>query len=52
MDHSDPSGNSIIIEIDAREGYRQAALYKIRELGYDPTDLTINFRGYENPFPL
>lgn len=52
MDQSDPSGNSIIIEIDAHEGYRQAALYKIRELGYDPTDLTINFRDYENPFTL
>lgn len=52
MDQADPSGNSIIIEIDAGEAYRQAALYRIRELGYDPTDFTINFRGYENPFPL
>lgn len=52
LDQSDPSGNSIIIEIDAPEGYRQAALYRIRQLGYDPTDFTINFRGYENPFPL
>lgn len=52
MDQSDPSGNSIIIEIDAPEGYRQAAIYRIRQLGYDPTDFTINFRNYENPFPL
>lgn len=52
MDPSDPSGNSIIIEIDASEGYRQSALYRIRQLGYDPTDFTINFRDYENPFPL
>lgn len=52
MDPSDPSGNSIIIEIDAPEGYRQSALYRIRQLGYDPTDFTINFRDYENPFPL
>jgi hypothetical protein len=52
MDKSDPSGNSIIIEIDAREGYRQSALYRIRQLGYDPTDFTINFRNYENPFSL
>lgn len=51
-DPSDPSGNSIIIEIDAPEGYRQAALYQIRQWGYDPTDLTINFRGYNNPFSL
>lgn len=52
MDPNDPSGNSIIIEIDAPEGYRQAAIYRIRQLGYDPTDFTINFREYENPFPL
>lgn len=52
MDKSDPSGNSIIIEIDAIDGYRQSALYRIRQLGYDPTDFNINFREYENPFPL
>ena len=52
MDQRDPSGNSIIIEIDAPEGYRQSAIYRIRQLGYDPTDFTINFREYENPFPL
>ncbi len=52
MDQSDPTGNSIIVEIDASEGYRQAAIYRIRQLGYDPADFTINFRNYENPFPL
>lgn len=52
MDQADPSGNSIILEIDAAEGYRQSAIYRIRQLGYDPTDFTINFRDYENPFPL
>ena len=52
MDQTDPSGNSILIEIDAMEGYRQAAIYRIRQLGYDPTDFTINFRDYENPFAL
>jgi hypothetical protein len=52
MDQSDPTGNSIIIEIDATEGYRQSAIYRIRQLGFDPADFTINFRGYENPFPL
>lgn len=51
-DQSDPTGNSIIIEIDAPEEYRQSAIYRIRQLGYDPTDFTINFRDYENPFPL
>lgn len=52
MDRTDPSGNSILIEIDAAEGYRQSAIYRIRQLGYDPTDFTINFRDYENPFAL
>jgi hypothetical protein len=51
-DPTDPSGNSIILTIDAPEGYRQAALYRIRQLGYDPTDFNIIFRDYENPFPL
>lgn len=51
--HADPANpDDIIIDIDAPEGYRQAALYKIRELGDDPTDLNIVFREYENPFPL
>ncbi len=51
-DKSDPSGMSIILTIDAPEGYRQAALYRIRQLGYDPTNFTINFNDYENPFSL
>jgi hypothetical protein len=49
-DPDDPTGDSIIIEIDAMPGYRKAALDKIRELGYDPTDYKINFRNYESPF--
>ena len=49
-DPSDKTGNSIIIEIDAAEGYRNAAVEQIRNLGYDPTDFKINFRDYKNPF--
>jgi len=49
-DPSDPSGNSIIIEIDAGEGYRQAAIYQISQWGYNPADFKINFRNYKNPF--
>lgn len=49
-DKSDPSGNSIIIEIDAMSGYRNAAVNKIRDLGYDPTRFKIQFRDYESPF--
>lgn len=49
-DPSDPSGNSIIIQIDAREGYRQGAINQIKSWGYDPTEYKIKFNNYENPF--
>ena len=49
-DESDPTGNSIIITIDAADGYRQSALYQIYQWGYDPTQFKINFRDYANPF--
>ena len=49
-DPDDSSGNSIILEINATSGYRRAALKKIHELGYDPTNYKINFIDYESPF--
>ncbi len=49
---ADASGNSIIVTIDAPEGYRQAAINKINEWGYNPAELNIIFKGYENPFSL
>ncbi len=49
-DPSDPSGNSIIVTIDASSGFRNAALAKIRELGFDPAELKIQFNNYESPF--
>lgn len=49
-DLADPSGESIIIEIDAEEPYRQQAINQISEWGYDPTDFNIKFRNYKNPF--
>ncbi|MDN5275195.1 MAG: exported protein of unknown function [Candidatus Saccharibacteria bacterium] len=49
-DPADNTGNSIIIEIDTMNGYRNAAIDKIRELGYDPTNFKIVFRDYESPF--
>jgi hypothetical protein len=49
-DTSDPTGNSIILEIDAIEGYRQQAIYQISQWGYDPTNYKINFKDYKNPF--
>jgi len=46
----DNPSEGIIIEITAITGSREAALNKIRELGFDPTDYEINFNNYENPF--
>lgn len=48
-DVNNPS-EGIIIEITAITGFREAALNKIRELDFDPTDYEINFNNYENPF--
>lgn len=47
---ADPSGNTIIVEIDASEGSREYALAQIRRWGIDPTDYTINFKNYTSPF--
>ena len=51
-DPTDSSGNTIIVTIDAPEGYRQAAINKIAEWGIKPAELNIIFTGYENPFSL
>lgn len=49
-DPSDASGNSIIIEINTSESYRDDAVYQIYQWGYDPTDYKVNFKEYSNPF--
>jgi hypothetical protein len=49
-DNSDPSGNSIILTIDAAQGYRNGAVQAIRDLGYDPSKFKIEFYNYTNPF--
>lgn len=49
-DTSDPSGDSIILTIDAAPGYRNGAVNAIRDLGYDPTKFKIEFYNYTNPF--
>lgn len=49
-DPSDPTGNSIILTVDAFSGYRNAAINKIISLGYDPTNYKIEFKNYESPF--
>lgn len=51
-DPSDPSGNSIIITIDAPEGYRNAAIQQIKSFGYDPQDYKYKFYNYTDPFSL
>ena len=48
MDPNKPNG--VIIEIDAPEGYRNAAINKIKEQGFDPATLNITFRNYANTF--
>ena len=48
---ADPSKeNSIIVEIDAPKGYKNAAVNEIKRAGFDPSKLNINFRDYANPF--
>lgn len=49
-DNSDPSGNSIILTIDAAQGYRNGAIQAIHNLGYDPSKFKIEFYNYTNPF--
>lgn len=49
-DPDDPSGNSIILEIDADEPYRKSAIYQIYQWGYDPTDFKINFKNFKSQF--
>lgn len=49
-DQTDPSGNSIIVTVDAAPGYRNGALQAIKDLGYDPTQFKIEFKDYTNPF--
>lgn len=50
LDPEDPTNQSIILDIDAGPGYRNGALQKIRDLGYDPSDFRINFKNFTNPF--
>ncbi|HVQ45004.1 MAG TPA: hypothetical protein VMT30_08690 [Candidatus Saccharimonadia bacterium] len=50
LDPTDPTGNSIVIEIDSPTGYRNGAVEKIRSFGFDPTDFKIIFRDYQDPF--
>jgi hypothetical protein len=52
QDPADQSGNSIIITVDAAPGYRNGAIQAIKDLGYDPTQFKIEFKGYTNPFSL
>ncbi len=46
----DPKDQSIVLDISAPTGYRNAAVEQIKELGFNPADFTIRFEGYVNPF--
>jgi hypothetical protein len=50
LEDIDNPSKGIVLVVTAITGYRQAALDKIRELGFEPTDYKINFKDYENPF--
>jgi len=47
---SDRRRDKNIITIDANAGYRNAAINKLYDLGFDPTDFTIRFNNYESTF--
>lgn len=49
-DPADPTGNSIIVTIDAPAGLRDDVVAEIERWGYDPTELNLMFRKYANPF--
>jgi hypothetical protein len=49
-DNSDPSGNSIILTVDAAPGFRNGAVQAIKDMGYDPSKFKIEFKDYTNPF--
>lgn len=42
--------NGIIIEIDARNGYKNGAIKAIEDKGFNPVEYNITFRGQANPF--
>lgn len=44
------ANDPIRIQIEASEGYREAALNHMRELGFNLDDFIITFNNYENPF--
>ena len=49
-DPADPTGDSIIVTIDAPAVYRTEAVTQITNWGYNPVDYKINFIDESNPF--
>lgn len=47
---ADGSNDTSTVVIDADIGYRNAAIDELNEVGIDPSDVTIKFENYENPF--
>lgn len=52
IDPEDPSGNTIILVVDAFPGYRHVAITRIKNAGFDPTTFNIKFINHTNPFAL
>ncbi|OYW85275.1 hypothetical protein B7Z17_02580 [Candidatus Saccharibacteria bacterium 32-49-10] len=50
LDPADPTGDSIIVTIDAPPVYRTEAVTQITNWGYNPVDYKINFINESNPF--
>ncbi len=44
------TGNKMVLDIDASQGYRNAAIDSIYRLDFDPADYAIEFKDYTNPF--
>lgn len=48
----DSTMSMFVVEVTAYEGYRKTAIDKIKDWGYQPSELNIKFKNYENPFKL
>jgi len=46
-----PSNKPPIILVTAAEGYRNSAVSKMKEFGYNTADLQFTFKNYTSPFP-
>lgn len=50
LDSKDTSSTSIILTIDAVEGYRNTAIRTLYDDGYNPAEYALSFKNLTNPF--